>query len=100
MKLSVSHPSHSPLEITKCGDFTHSHRTTTTHYDDNLAKASSFLQSEQSRNVRFPPIQVKPGLCWSTGFLSSPICAHVIVNLVSTICGVSLMREIYMEAGY
>ena len=26
------------LEITKCGDFTHSHRTTTnTHYDDNLA---------------------------------------------------------------
>jgi hypothetical protein len=37
MKLSVSHFPQS-LEITKCGDFTHFHRTTTTtHYDDNLA---------------------------------------------------------------
>jgi hypothetical protein len=38
MKLSGLPPFPQSLEITKCGDFAHSHRTTTTtHYDDNSA---------------------------------------------------------------
>jgi hypothetical protein len=38
IELSALPPFPQSLEITKCGDFTHSHRTTTTtHYDDNLA---------------------------------------------------------------
>jgi hypothetical protein len=38
MKLSGLPPFPQSLEITKCGDFTHSHRTATiTYYDDNSA---------------------------------------------------------------
>jgi hypothetical protein len=48
------------VEMTKCDDFTHSHRTTTTtHYDDNLAlqKRRRFSLRQQSRRNELLPLQ-------------------------------------------
>src|SRR5258705_13813590 len=64
MKLSVSHPSHSPWKSPKSGDFTHSHRTTTTtHYDDNLAlqkrRRFSFAPTEDVSAKLKCPVRAK-----------------------------------------
>ena len=57
MKLSVFHPFPQSLEITKCGDFTHSHRTTTTmHYEYNLAL-------QKRRRFSFAPTEANYKCC-------------------------------------